>query len=578
MKSLFLIIIYFYVFTIGVLAQSKWQNISKNLSLDYPSLTVTVNTNPSPGYIFLGPTTSGTGSIIILDNDLVPVYYKVVGGGTVYDFKLQRNSKLTYNISPSYSYGLDSSGTVDKQYLTPSGYSLDVHEMQVMENGTYYDIGMDFITIDMSQYVSGGDTAAVLVANTIHHMDANDNEIWRWNSFDHYDILDVADGIDLTNHIIDWTHCNSIDIDSDGNIIISSRNFNEITKISRQTGEIIWRLGGKKNQFQFINDNRGFSRQHCARVFSNGHIALFDNGLFLIPEYSSYVEYELDEQNHTATLVRRYSRNGSLFARNKGGVQELPNGNILISWDGVPNPFISEINPEDSTVYEVMYDNYVPQYRAYRFPWKTNLFSLQYDSLDFGIVTVGNTSRTNLKIYNRRNDSAIINEVFNNDSSFYVNESLPINIAPHDSVEIEIVFEPFEEGWFTDKINFRYVTDTLLIAQQIFVQGETTPVSVIEEFNETKGYSLLQNYPNPFNPSTKIRYSLPFASNVTIRIYNSLGEYLTTIVDNNLLPGNYDVDWNASNLATGIYFYSLEAIRSGGNQIFHSVKKMMLLK
>jgi hypothetical protein len=91
-------------------------------------------------------------------------------------------------------------------------------------------------------------------------------------------------------------------------------------------------------------------------------------------------------------------------------------------------------------------------------------------------------------------------------------------------------------------------------------------------------YNLFQNYPNPFNPSTKIRYSLPFASNVTIRIYNSLGENITTLVDNYQLPGNYEVDWNATQLATGIYFYSLEAIPSDGNQIYHSVKKMILLK
>ena len=89
------------------------------------------------------------------------------------------------------------------------------------------------------------------------------------------------------------------------NLIISTRNFNEITKINRHTGEIIWRLGVERNQFQFINDNRGFGRQHDASVLSNGNLALFDNGHFLIPQYSSYVEYEIDEQNFTATLVRR---------------------------------------------------------------------------------------------------------------------------------------------------------------------------------------------------------------------------------------------------------------------------------
>ena len=89
-----------------------------------------------------------------------------------------------------------------------------------------------------------------------------------------------------------------------------------------------------------------------------------------------------------------------------------------------------------------------------RFPWKSNLFSIQYDSLDFGIVTIGNSSSIAVKIYNRRDGSVIINEVYNRDSSFYVNESLPINIAPHDSIEIAIVFEPLEAGTFTDKINF----------------------------------------------------------------------------------------------------------------------------
>ena len=315
-KSLLILLILSFNVSTAV-AQFGEKISSENLNFLYPSLTVTINTNPSPEYLFLGPTTSGAGYLLILDNDLSPLFIKKLAGGNFFDFKLQLNGKLTYNIASTsaYSYGMDSSGVVDKQYITPPGYALDIHDLQVMEDGTYYVLGRDHITIDMSQYVPGGDTAAILTAQTIHHMDSEDNEIWRWHSFDHYDILDVAEFIDLTAHFIDWTHCNSIEIDPDGNLIISTRHFNEITKISRTTGEIIWRLGGKRNQFQFINDNRGFGGQHDARVLSNGNIALFDNGLYLIPEYSSYVEYELDEQNHTATLIRRYSRNGSIFSR-----------------------------------------------------------------------------------------------------------------------------------------------------------------------------------------------------------------------------------------------------------------------
>ncbi|MBT8377955.1 MAG: aryl-sulfate sulfotransferase, partial [Ignavibacteria bacterium] len=387
-----------------------------------------------------------------------------------------------------------------------------------------------------------------------------------------YDILDVHEFINLTSHIIDWTHCNSIEIAQDGNLIISTKNFNEITKINRQTGEIIWRLGGERNQFQFINDNRGFGGQHDARVLSNGNIALFDNGLFLIPEYSSYVEYEIDEQNFTATLVRRYSRNGSIFSGKRGGVQELPNGNILISWDGILYPFVSEINPEDSTVYEVKYDNHVQQYRAYKFPWKTNLFSVQYDSLDFGTLTVGDSSSIEVKIYNRGEDSVIINEVFNNEPSFYVDEILPIEIAPHDSIEIRIVFKPLEERNFTDKMNFRYATDTLLIAQQIYVQGETNIVNEVEESTETYSYSLSQNYPNPFNSSTKINFSVHQESNVNLSIYNLLGELVSTLVNEQKKPGHYEYAFNASELPSGIYLYSIKA----GS--FMKIKKMVFLR
>ncbi len=576
MKKIFLFLMFFSLFVQSVFAQPVREDGNESFTFTYPSLTVTVNNNPSPEHLFLGPSSSGSGHLIILDNELIPLFYKKVTG-QVFDFKLQPNGKLTYNIYSVYSYGMDSSGIRDKQYLTPQGFALDVHDLQVMEDGSYYVFGRDHITIDMSQYVHGGDTAAILIAHTIHHMDADDNELWRWHSFDHYDILDVDETVDLTNHTIDWTHCNSLEIDPDGNLIISTRNFNEITKINRQTGEIIWRLGGERNQFQFINDNRGFGRQHDARMLSNGNLALFDNGHFLIPQYSSYVEYDIDEQNFTATLIRRYSRNGTIYSPTRGGLQELSNGNILISWDDIQNPFVSEINPDDSTEYEVRYDNHAHQYRAYKFPWKTNLFSIQYDSLDFGVITVGNSFSIDVKLYNAKNYPVIINEVFKRDSSFYVDETLPIIIAPHDSVEATIVFEPIENGSFVDKINFRSVTDTLLIARQVFVEGTTYPVSVEEEIHELYNYSLSQNYPNPFNPSTIIEFRISDFGFVSLKVYDILGNEIATLVNQELSPGVYDIEFDlgASHrlaLTSGIYFYQLKA----GN--FIQTKKMLIVK
>ena len=85
-------------------------------------------------------------------------------------------------------------------------------------------------------------------------------------------------------------------------------------------------------------------------------------------------------------------------------------------------------------------------------------------------------------------------------------------------------------------------------------------------------YSLAQNYPNPFNPSTKISFALPKAGNVELKIYDILGREVTTLVNEFRIAGNYTVDFNAANLASGVYFYR---IKSGD---FIDTKKMVLMK
>lgn len=87
----------------------------------------------------------------------------------------------------------------------------------------------------------------------------------------------------------------------------------EITKINRQTGEIIWRLGGKNNQFTFINNTTGFSHQHAIRRLPNENITLFDNRNFPSLQFSSAVEYELDEQNKNATLLWEYRNTSDIY-------------------------------------------------------------------------------------------------------------------------------------------------------------------------------------------------------------------------------------------------------------------------
>lgn len=553
--------------------------LKNNVSLEYPAMEITTLNNPSQDYLFLDLTTGGIGNLMIVDNELTPVFYRKVSG-IIYDFKYQPDGELTFSIGPSTIFGMDSSGKIINQFFAPPGITLDIHELRVMSDGTYFILGEEYLNIDMSQYVQGGDTAAILVTHNIIHMNANDNEIWRWRTIDHYDILDTDQYVNLTQHQIDWTHCNSIDIDNEGNILLSTRNFDEVTKINGTTGEIIWRLGGEKNQFTFINDIRGFSRQHCVRWMSNGDVIMFDNGHYLLPEYSSVVEYRIDETNFTATLVRRYTHNDAIFSRVLGSVQELSNNNILIGWGDSQNPAITEINDQDSIEFELKFLENARQYRIYRFKWETNLFTISSDSIDFGSTSVGDSSFAELILYNSNDSLVTINECFADNFSFSILNVLSISIPPHDSITLVIIFKPEVEGYYHDKLNIRFVTDTLLLGKQVNLVGETTLVSVEDKTEAPLQFSLSQNYPNPFNSSTKISWELQRSSYLTLKVFDVLGNEVATLINEFRPAGKYDVDFNAALLPSGVYFYQLKAINSelSTAQDFLSTKKMILLK
>ncbi len=93
-------------------------------------------------------------------------------------------------------------------------------------------------------------------------------------------------------------------------------------------------------------------------------------------------------------------------------------------------------------------------------------------------------------------------------------------------------------------------------------------------------FALEQNYPNPFNPSTQIQFALPKASHVKLEIYNALGERIATLLNETRQPGYYSEQFDAIGLASGIYFYRLQAgdPSAGSGHSFVDTKKLLLLK
>ena len=134
-------------------------------------------------------------------------------------------------------------------------------------------------------------------------------------------------------------------------------------------------------------------------------------------------------------------------------------------------------------------------------------------------------------------------------------------------------------GWGDNVNRFRFLNDTLAYAsgRRIYKYSrETVGINLISDVIPVS-YNLHQNYPNPFNPVTKIKFDIPLdvkreTSNVKLMIYNALGWEIQTLVNEDLSPGSYEVDFNSGNLSSGIYFYKLET----GN--FSEVKRMILIK
>jgi hypothetical protein len=316
--------------------------------LDFPTLNTAVDNDPTPGKIFLVPQGFPPSYFLILDEHSKPLVGIQKDGS---DFELQPNGEMTYAGGNAAYYGLDSAMNVIDTFACIDGVSADGHELRVHPDGSYTLLGISTTSKDMSS-IAGGNSQATITGSVIQTFDRDHNMIFEWRGIDHYSVFG-AQHVDLTGPQIDFEHANSIDIDSDGNYLLSNRHLNEITKINGNTGNIIWRFGGVHNQFTFIDDTTHFSYQHFVRWLPNHHILFFDNGNYDPVVESRAVEYAMDETNMTATQVWEFRHDPPTFGPATGNAERLPNGNTLIGW-GIDSAYAAtEVDPNGNVVYEL---------------------------------------------------------------------------------------------------------------------------------------------------------------------------------------------------------------------------------
>ncbi|MBK9730139.1 MAG: aryl-sulfate sulfotransferase [Chitinophagaceae bacterium] len=346
---------------------------------------ITTNINPSPGDIFFDSFSgnfqpnSYTGYQAITTSGDSVFFREVTALNKPSNFN--QNEKGYFGIFNGSKNGfdlLDSNFNVIDTYYPANGYEADEHEFLVLTDGHVLFVADEYQVLDLSVYDPSYSQSCTVTGAVIQEFDAAHHLVFEWRSFDHIEVPEALHK-NLTFSTVDYVHTNSIEIDNDGNIIASHRTLDQVTKIDRNTGEFIWRMGGVMNEFTFINEPQPFTYQHDARRIDNGHITLFDNGVYHVPQESAAKEYAVDEVNKTATLVWSYKHpdtnpNTFLYYSAMGSVQRLTNGNTFINWGwrlNTANPSMTEITPEGTIVWELKLNapKNIITYRSHKYVW-----------------------------------------------------------------------------------------------------------------------------------------------------------------------------------------------------------------
>jgi hypothetical protein len=239
-----------------------------------------------------------------------------------------------------------------------NGFHGDLHEFLLTDRGTALLTTYAVTGLDLSAV--GGSTNGTIQDAIFQEVDvATGRVLLEWRSLDH---IPLTDSYWPVGEDWDYVHLNSIAVDDDDNLLVSSRNTHTIYKIDRRTGEIVWRLGGKQSDFS-IATGAGFAWQHDARRQADGRISMFDNGY----QVSRALVLTVDEIGRRAAAQSSYRHPGNLHALSQGNAQLLPNGNVFVGWGA--QPFVSEFTASGELIFDAQLPSGYITYRAYRAPW-----------------------------------------------------------------------------------------------------------------------------------------------------------------------------------------------------------------
>jgi hypothetical protein len=250
-----------------------------------------------------------------------------------------------------------------------NGYQPDLHEFQITPQGTGLITVYDGIDCDLSSV--GGARDAAVADTLFQQIDLKTGLVmYEWHSLDH---VALSESYASPAHAsrttpFDFFHVNSVDVRSDGDLLVDARNTWAAYDVDPHSGRVRWRLGGKRSSFAMGPGTRT-AWQHDAREQPDQTITFFDNGATpAVHRQSRAIDVRLDAQRKTATLVREDVHPGSaLVAGSQGNVQSLAGGGWMVGWG--ESPYLSEFSAGGQLLFDAHMPAAYESYRAYRLAW-----------------------------------------------------------------------------------------------------------------------------------------------------------------------------------------------------------------
>jgi hypothetical protein len=335
----------------------------------------------APGHVFVAPEEGGAGQggSMIFDDRGEVVWFRPLREtqGRAMSFGVQSyrgRLVLTWGDTAGEYVIFDGSYREIARLRAGNGFDGDHHEFLISPQDTALITIYNSVPQDLT--VVGGSKNGRAWQGIVQELDIETGEVlFEWHSRDHVGLAETYGKLREDHYPgIDYFHINSIDVDHDDNLLVSAREASAVYKIDRESGEVIWRLGGKKSDFEMGEGTR-FAFQHDARRLRDGTITIFDNGSLVfedgVPktiEESRAIVLDLDEQKMSASLVREYTHPDKQHAHAAGNAQVLPNGDAFVGWGRALA--ISEFGKEGKMLFDARLPPQNRSYRAFRFPWR----------------------------------------------------------------------------------------------------------------------------------------------------------------------------------------------------------------